>query len=328
MFASPDQLRAVEAARARFSQQSVRELNAHDNVRVHGLEWNIEGTRLATCGADKFIKIINVGGTSKETLTLRGHSDAVNTVCWDPSARDRLVSGSKDRTVKIWDQRTAKCEKTFTTTHENVCLAFSPDGKHVAVADRSEVVTLIDVRQGKPLTEAKMSNEVNELLYTLTGDYLLVATLDGDIMVLGAQDMVKVHTVRGHMANIYSIKIDPKGRYLASGAADGIVSIFDAYELICLRTYTNTEGPVRTISFSHDGDFLAAGSEETSIEIFHTETCLPVAKVAPPTQSYNCNVVAWHPHRNILAHVGDPHESGRHQSGSIRIVNFERDSGR
>ncbi|KAJ3340596.1 vacuolar protein sorting-associated protein 1 [Gonapodya sp. JEL0774] len=268
MFATPDQLRALDYSRNRFSNQTVRETNAHDSFRVHGLEWNGDGTKLATCGADKFIKILNIGGKDAP-LSLRGHLEAVNTVCWDPVSRDRLASASKDKTVRIWDQRTAKCEKTVHTSHENVCLAFSPDGKQLAVADndRTETVTTVDVGQGVVLTTTKIGYEVTELLYSLTGDYLFIATLDGQILVYSVATMTRVHTVHGHTANIYSIKIDPRGRYLASGAADGIVSIFDSSELISVRTYTNVEGPVRSISFSYDGEYVAAGSEETSIEI-------------------------------------------------------------
>ena len=38
----------------------------------------------------------------QETLTLKGHSDDVNSVSFSPDGK-RIVSGSQDNTLKIWD---------------------------------------------------------------------------------------------------------------------------------------------------------------------------------------------------------------------------------
>ena len=38
----------------------------------------------------------------QETLTLKGHSDSVTSVSFSPDGK-RIVSGSTDKTVKIWD---------------------------------------------------------------------------------------------------------------------------------------------------------------------------------------------------------------------------------
>ena len=46
------------------------------------------------------IGIVGCGG--QETLTLYGHSDSVTSVSFSPDGK-RIVSGSHDKTVKVWD---------------------------------------------------------------------------------------------------------------------------------------------------------------------------------------------------------------------------------
>ena len=49
---------------------------------------------------DKTLKVWDAE-TVAETLTLRGHSDAVSSVPFSPNGR-RIVSGSWDHTLRVW----------------------------------------------------------------------------------------------------------------------------------------------------------------------------------------------------------------------------------
>jgi len=46
------------------------------------------------------IGVTGCGG--QETLTLKGHSDRVNSVSFSPDGT-RIVSGGDDKTLKVWD---------------------------------------------------------------------------------------------------------------------------------------------------------------------------------------------------------------------------------
>jgi WD40 repeat protein len=43
-----------------------------------------------------------VKGTVRKTLELKGHSSAVDQVCWDPTNGEQLATASSDKTVRIW----------------------------------------------------------------------------------------------------------------------------------------------------------------------------------------------------------------------------------
>ncbi len=57
------------------------------------------------------VGIVGCGGAAspegRETLTLKGHSELVWSVSFSPNGK-RIVSGSGDKTLKVWDAQTGQ----------------------------------------------------------------------------------------------------------------------------------------------------------------------------------------------------------------------------
>ncbi len=66
---------------------------------------------------------------------LVGHTDIVMAVAIDAQGR-RSVSGSDDRTVRVWDLSTGVCIATFTADAEIWSCAITPDGRTIAAGDQ------------------------------------------------------------------------------------------------------------------------------------------------------------------------------------------------
>jgi THO complex subunit 3 len=313
--------------------------------QVHSVAWNCTGRKLASGSVDRTARIWDIhhvrlcvcwpvaprdaqtqGKGDKAEAELKGHTDGVDQLCWHPSQADQLATASGDKTVRFWDARSAKCVAAVATSGENINVAWSPDGLHVAVGNRDDVITTLDVRTHRTLSATKFDFEVNEFAWAEDGQRFFVTTGLGTVEVLGYPLWGALHTLQAHTAGCYCLALDPSaGGLLAVGGADALVSVWALDELCCLRTLPRLEKPVRALSFSHDGQFLAAGSQDPFIDISLAASGERAARLETRAEM---NSLAWNPRALLLAYAtsdegrpdaeGVVHEVGS-GSGSLRV---------
>eukprot|EP00928_Gymnodinium_smaydae_P061718 TRINITY_DN45741_c0_g1_i1.p1 TRINITY_DN45741_c0_g1~~TRINITY_DN45741_c0_g1_i1.p1 ORF type:complete len:946 (-),score=237.93 TRINITY_DN45741_c0_g1_i1:335-3172(-) len=106
-----------------FECSQVFEGHAHYVMMAH---WNPrDATIFATCSLDRSIKVWGISGRGTSShFTLNGHQKGVNCVEYAPTGeKPYLISGSDDKTVKIWDYQTQKCIQTLEGHTNNVSAA-------------------------------------------------------------------------------------------------------------------------------------------------------------------------------------------------------------
>jgi len=300
-----------------------KEFHGHKK-KVHSVAWNMDGKRLASGSVDKTARVWAVEDHQHgKDVELRGHTDSVDQLTWNPTHPDQLATACGDKTVRIWDVRTGKESHRINTPGENINVTWSPDGKQIVVGNRSDELCFIDCKMPSPdlvksMTQ-KFQYEVNEIAYHPTGEYLFITTGNGTIEVLKCPTMTPYRKQFAHTANCYCVDFDPQGRFLCVGAADAIVSLWDSSELMCLRTFTNLQWAVRALSINHDGQVIAMASEDTFIDICNTETGEQVDKV---DVKYAINTIAWHPTQNLLAYAGDEKDRDDRDVGSVKVYGY------
>uniref|UniRef100_A0A1I8FNM3 WD_REPEATS_REGION domain-containing protein n=1 Tax=Macrostomum lignano TaxID=282301 RepID=A0A1I8FNM3_9PLAT len=257
-----------------------REYNSYSG-KIHTLKWSSDGSRLATGSVDRVVNLFSLdSGRLSKDVTFKGHTGTV----LEPAPPSLLATASSDKSLRLWDARTQHSVATLVLRGENINVTWSPNGECIAVGNKEDLVSFVDVKTRKE----QFKLEVNEVSWNCTGDAFFMTTGLG--------------SVQAHPTNCICLDFDRTGRYFATGAADALVTIWSATELAPLAASGRLEWPVRTISFSHDGQLLAAGSEDHFIDISHSATGEQVLQHATNNSSFT---LAWHPRCYLLAYGAD-----------------------
>jgi len=304
---------SVDQARFTFRSAYTRELNGHSK-KVHSVAWNSTGKKLASGSVDETARIWNLETGGKD-VELRGHTASVDQLCWDPTNPDRLATASCDKTVRVWDTKSAKCMHMIETSGENINICWSPNGMHIIVGNKDDQLCIIETSKFKIIKKQEFPDEVNEISWNNEGNLFFLTTGSGMVDIVRyppPPEFKPVYRLQAATSNAFCIDFSRNGKYFAVGGADALVTLWDARELVCVRTFADLMYPVRTIGFSHDSQLLAAASEDQRIDIYHVESG---EHVHSHNTTFALNAVAWHPDELLLAYAGDERE--------VRIFGFK-----
>src|SRR5262245_24272395 len=96
--------------------------------------------------------------------TLKGHTESVYAIAFTPDGK-QVVTGSFDRSLKLFETATGKEVKTFAGPqgHQNLvlALAISPDGQQLASGSSDNTVKVWDIPTSAPLRDFAHADAVN-----------------------------------------------------------------------------------------------------------------------------------------------------------------------
>jgi len=150
-------------------------------------------------------------------------------------------------------------------------LAFSPDGRYLAVGTASPTIQIWDVTTGELFVELEgHTSRVTEVLFSPDGSLLASGSWDKTVIVWQTEDWAPLYTIQDHENYIGAIAFSPDGALLASGGTSVIVVDAETGEQV--YELSSSSIIAHDIFFSHDGTQLYAAHGEVNVAIWDLET--------------------------------------------------------
>jgi len=124
--------------------KSVISMEAH-TMPVRGICFSPDNQLLATACDDNTLKIIDISAPTTPVAILSGHQSWVLSVDWSAD-NTRLVSGSSDRSVIVWNSASKKSEATFVEHSDQVwSVKFNSQGTKIVSASDDKALHVYEV---------------------------------------------------------------------------------------------------------------------------------------------------------------------------------------
>ena len=193
-------------------------------------------TAITSCN-DNTLKFWHVGtqNTGELLKSLQGHQGLITSLGLSHDG-ELLVSGSEDRTLRLWQPHKAQLLTVLRGHQEGVnCLAMSTPWMELPLSAQQLIVS---------------------------------GSSDQTIRLWDGQQGTELRILKGHTGRVTVLALHPSGMILASGGSDQVIKLWDlakGTELISLRGH---RGIISSLAFSASGKRLVSGSWDGTLKIW------------------------------------------------------------
>jgi WD40 repeat protein len=244
---SPDgrSLAVSGGAPARFGEIQIWNVPAARQIRglrtttdsLFGISWSPDGTRVATGGADKSVRVTRISD-GQELVKFENHGDWVFRTTW-VAGGTRLLSASRDRAMKLIDATNGQFIDDVNKLLEPIdCMVRHPREDWAAYGGAEGGLRLYKAKENQDRTSG--NNDVNlvreferqpgpvqSIAFSPDGTLLATGNTGTEVRVYETATGKRRSTLPGHAGSVFALKFSPDGQRLYTAGFEGIIRVFN-----------------------------------------------------------------------------------------------------
>lgn len=286
-------------------------LDGHTDT-VNGLAWNRAGDLIASASDDGTVRVWDL---TQKTLEQVFHDDGMHrAICtaWSPDGNTLVIGGAGG--LSVWDYHEHKNVMRAAQTRDVYGLAWSPDGRRLAAAIKSErkenpgevvIYNADDWTSWRKISGTKIGVYNATIGWNPNGRFLALPSRH-NVVIWDLDQEVRVRVLRDHTESVQGVAFNPNGRgFLASAGRDSSIKIWDLIsQQVHAECLGHTHG-VASVAWHPQGDMLASASWDGTARIWNGNTGSELMKFN--CHPHHCFAIAWNPNGEQLATAGDDH---------------------
>ncbi|CAD5218388.1 unnamed protein product [Bursaphelenchus okinawaensis] len=220
---------------------------------------------LAAC-SDNTAYLFDTDG-KKKLFSFTGHSDKVLAAKFLPQS-NRIVTGSSDRTLRLWDQTSRVCVRTLMPA--SMCSDIATCNRGIASSHYDKWIRLWDGRSETPYHQIKMDGRITSLNLSTDGQLLLACCRDETLSLIDLRqnEVFHIYSADQFRTSYEYCKcaISPGGGYVSAGSWDGQLFIWNLHSTKLEKILNGHDNnPLYAVAWNpNDGSILSADKKRTA----------------------------------------------------------------
>lgn len=213
-------------------------------------------------------KILIYELNGKKTSEIAAHKDKIFSLSWSADGF-KILSGSYDGSIAIWDAKSGNLLKRFEGHGENVYrLSFFDRDSKIISTGYDGKVRIWNVDKGK---QEKIFNKHVDAVYSAdvsSNGTVISSDYTGKTFLWNTSGNSKEKELDGDNETIFSVKFSPSGKYALTGGYGKKLFLYSIPEGK-VEKIIDVKSPVTYISFSTDGKNVSVSHYNGDISIFN-----------------------------------------------------------
>ncbi|KAG0171159.1 hypothetical protein DFQ30_001382 [Apophysomyces sp. BC1015] len=215
--------------------------------------------------------------------TLAGHRGNIKCVEFVGEEGRRIVSGSSDNTLRIWDTETAECIDVLEGHRSRVWdVSTTRLGDFVSSAGGDGTVKIWNLKNAKASCTNTLqghSGDVYSVKYHPNEHHLVTGGYDKTVRLFDVSTGAIVKTFPGHQLAVTKTIFNPLGNLVISGSKDNTIKFWDIVSGLCIRTISSHLGEVTSVQMNSSGTLLLSSSKDNSNRLWDVRMVRPMRKL-------------------------------------------------